>query len=330
MRRWKHFYYACLNGAELPIDFPIIPLGGSSLEVAEIIISRHDKSWEWFRSLLECSPKLQDLSSSRMDLDTPWHVLKRARLYHRAFIHSVDCRNLLARAPQLECGRFAIPKEPGPNDTMPSTPLLHNLTQLILDTYVPVDALVDSLTLPSLKHFAVHYVHLGPSAPHFSFPNFMSFLTRSSCSLETLELTVSYHANDIITFLEHQAIRDSLKVFRLTGCFRACIDTFISSLIIPWPSDPSSAASHPAERCLVPKLETLELGPPLMTTDGILSEMVLSRMRFGLDPDMACRLKDATLHLTTEAGHEQDLAQLRLLQNTPGRDFDLKIIMNGL
>ncbi|KAK7466267.1 hypothetical protein VKT23_004995 [Stygiomarasmius scandens] len=291
-------------------SFPDIPPGGASLlERAEIIITPQDKSWNWFCSVLQSSSKLRELRSSRKDLSVPWHDLERVTLFHRAGANITDCYNILATAHQLECADIFIAST---TISTFSSPLQHNLTKLILATYFSIDTLLDSLKLPLLQTLSLQcYAHKGEIAVSYS--NLASFLTRSSCSLKVLDLSkIEFDDRETRLCLEHSAIRNSLVELSLAGSLN------IACLAVP------SDANVP---CLVPNLEGLQLEAvvPIICKEGVLSEVVMSRVDSTLTPAKARRLKNITIDLGSTRNHfELDIARLQGLQ-TPGLDFSLKI-----
>ena len=147
------------------------------------------------------APKLLDVDLSGYNFSAmmlPWEQLRR---FKTQFLTVAECWKVLKRSPNLkECHLESVysPEifpSPTPLDTFYSE-LEHLDITLIKGTAI---SLLDSITLPSLIHFRIHY----SGAAGFTVSAIHSLILRSSCNLQRLYIErQQLHDEDLIPCLE--------------------------------------------------------------------------------------------------------------------------------
>jgi hypothetical protein len=146
------------------------------------------------------------------------------------FIQDMDFPNILSVTPRLIHGEFIIL---GPSDPMPQVVAeVFHLKLLKLHVYrgpLILDSLLDRITLPDVHEMSFRFT---PSTDvYYSFPalNFLSFVSRSSCALQTLKIQGIDHLimNDDILL---DCIRAIPSLTDLTLCVRGITNQTICNL----------------------------------------------------------------------------------------------------
>lgn len=288
-------------------------------------------------SLLNLAPKLReviwvdDLADMRQLMELPLSQLTRLSV---TMSHgTLDYLELLNQCYNLEQIRITRPR---PGDTrQPRAPLLLSKLTSLSIAY-DLTAILDSLTLPALKHVRIHsegpvspsigrYTGAGRNANEaeadclWSPVSFVSLVKRSSCSIESLSLDTYMAESCLIQCLEETT--SSLTKLNVTGV--TITDKLISSLtyspsVSPTSSSSSSsplyAASARNSSSLCPLLQDICLNTRLMSTPGALVQMAESR----LIP--SCITQIPYFSLSIWDGH-RDLESFKLLQGQSSSPF---------
>lgn len=219
----------------------------------------------------------------------PWTQLTFIRLSEELTID--ECYQVLHMAPGLvECHLQAYGVALDSSHTMVHRDHLQILT---IHSICWAGALLDLLSLPVLRSFHYHQFHSSA----WDHTQFMSFLSRSSCSLETLSLRLLHYRmpdNDLIDYLR---LMPSLRYLQL----KERSGTAVTNKLLALLTLPQSISGEQGDY-LVPELRFMRICLHGGFSEDALASMVESRQRStkavqsrGLHRIHVSRLK--TLHL---------------------------------
>ncbi|KAF7969404.1 hypothetical protein HWV62_27395 [Athelia sp. TMB] len=139
-------------------------------------------------------------------------TLKHLRLLHLTCMISIlECSHILRQIPLLEvCNLGFVENREGSEPLINEAIVLLKLREFALQTDENLSSFFRALQLPSLTHLTVVFRHNnntlhGSLGPFHEWPqaSFMSFLTRSACSLSRLSLIVPIAEDDLLECLDH-------------------------------------------------------------------------------------------------------------------------------
>ncbi|KAF7982328.1 hypothetical protein HWV62_29030 [Athelia sp. TMB] len=170
-------------------------------------------------TLLESSPKLlslcwyaQQYHHDGESVRLQGLALKHLRLLDLTCMISIlECSHILRQIPLLEvCNLGFVENREGGEPLIDEAIVLLKLRRFALKTDENVSSFFRALQLPSLTHLTVEFRHNnntldGSLGPFHEWPqaSFMSFLTRSACSLSRLSLNVPIAEDDLVKCLNH-------------------------------------------------------------------------------------------------------------------------------
>lgn len=202
---------------------------------------------------------------SSMMPDFHWAQLTRCTLL-RGYYTCQDGYHVLSQAINLRSCAIAIADIPDiPTTTLP--PLCHaNLLSLDLDIGEEQDTqhLLDLLTLPALNTFKIVRLDISSSS-------LVSFITRSACPLEKLELLTQ---GDDYTHLELENIFDLIPTVSTLSLQSSGMNQELMRRLMHHPG-PQPRGSC----CLLPKLTSLELSIHSTLSYEIFADFLSSRCR---------------------------------------------------
>lgn len=283
-------------------------------------------------TLLNLAPKVReviwvdDLADTRLLMELPLSQLSRLSI--TTSHGTLNYLELLNQCYNLEQIRITRPR---PGDTrLPSVPLaLFKLTSLSI-TY-DVTVLLDSLTLPALKHVRIYSEVLASRSLErymgtrrgaiegdegsglWSPLSFLSLVQRSSCNIESLTLDTCMTETSLAQCLEMTTA--SLMQLTITGV--TITDKLISSLTCPPPITSLSSFTSldpPTYNSLCPLLQEIRLNTRLISTTGALQKMVESRLISSHNTHIP------HFYLSVWDGHK-DLEYLKLLRGQYNSPF---------
>ncbi|KAF8346116.1 hypothetical protein F5887DRAFT_962750 [Amanita rubescens] len=200
----------------------------------------------------------------------PWHQISYLSISNGMTLFSV--LETIRLCPQLE--EFTVDcsgsDEADEVANLPHEPIVKNrrLRKLKLHVYEDCSSMLDSMMLPALEEFNLHFPEVDGDFYTSVQQSLLDFLTRSNCKLKKLGLSdCKFSADEFIECLEHKA-SETIRELRI-GEWPKLTDDVLLWLTYP----PSSPASH----ILLPKLTQLTLEYCLDTSPGLLGEMVSSR-----------------------------------------------------
>ena len=174
----------------------------------------------------------------------------------------------------------------------PDPILLPNLKSLILSTSPP-GRLFSQLSLPALRTLVLENAYpYDPDAVHWIQGDFFSFLSRSKCPLEVLELkNTKMKADEFIQCL--RLVCDSLR--------RLCVRDSASVTITEESLNALMIRGSAADDIIFPKLEKLELIGNLSSSTSVIADLFASRV-----PDAGgTRLKSGIIQFTGNVEAEE-------------------------
>ncbi|KAJ6507937.1 hypothetical protein C8R47DRAFT_62724 [Mycena vitilis] len=257
-------------------------------------------------SLMISAPRLRNCTwISNTDLGTfqaPFPQL--ATLFLERPVIAEDFRYILEEGVNIKSCQFFVLASAGSSLSPPAAPsvLRHNLCSLDLTADL-FGRLFDQLELPRLTHLSLRRFDIVPHpAPAWPHEEFMSLLTRSKCSLESISLSETYISpKQMIDCLRLTSA--SLEKLILTNDRRmhhTIVDDEVIRLLT-W---------KPEQLSVCPRLSMIKFWDCHSSSDGLLADMVESRWK-AHDGGPTKLLSIAFLML--DSAHVEDLRRLDAL-----------------
>jgi hypothetical protein len=279
-----------------------------------------DQVLEPLFSMLSDSPNLTDIASydncdAAIHIDAsapPWSHLTRFETNHH--LEVMECFHVLRLCPNLiDCAfhRVALFELPSPIPDDMSIVHRHLRVLTLRVQYNDSDSFefFDHLTLPALSAFVIIFAgHDWPQA------SFKAFLSRSGCSLKTIELhTAALSTHDIVELL---SLLPTLKELLIRG---SEVDPLGDTLFLHLIYDETAQ-----ESCLCPELEVITLYGYIAPSNGMLAKMLESRYRSDTSQARITRLRKFTVRLNPHRhGYKQQKKYWKELETVRKRGLDV-------
>lgn len=234
------------------------------------------------------SPRLQSVSwtvrSESLILTLPW-----AQLTYLCLIKLLRLEQILAilsAGVKLECAELVLCVMPNDPPVLQNHIIQKSLVHLKLDAGGDLAMLFDFLTMPNLAHLSLDEMHApGSNMIPWQSTALLSFLQRSQCRLQDLSLfNLQLDSSGLLSILRYTSpTLMSLQLHPAHGS-RCITDEVLLALTYPAPNPTSSQpdgddGSDPVA-ILCPHLWDLHFSGPINTTDGLLAEVMKSRIFF--------------------------------------------------
>ncbi|KAF7975908.1 hypothetical protein HWV62_8339 [Athelia sp. TMB] len=218
-------------------------------------------------------------------LDIPFSNLRHLKLGCRMIFSC--CIDILSRMPLLESCELAnvsVSRSMGHNHATTDALRLQHLQSLCIKTNTDMSSFLDNLILPSLRRIEIVFRLFDVDEPdgpdeeenlfEHSWPHaeFLSFLQRSACPLEELDLVTSVTEDELVQYLS--IVSSTLHTLFLRGKLGwASIDHHALSMLTAFP--------EVGERVLCPNLRTIRLDDCIVNgqlPNGCVADMIQSRL----------------------------------------------------
>ncbi|KAF7980791.1 hypothetical protein HWV62_36863 [Athelia sp. TMB] len=222
-------------------------------------------------------------------LDIPFSNLRHLKLGCRMVFSC--CIDILCRMPFLESCELvnvSVSRSMGHNHATTGVLRLQHLHSLCIKTNADMTSFLDNLVLPSLRRIEIVFRLFDVDEPDgpdesedlFEHPwphaEFLSFLRRSACPLEELNLVTSVTEDELVQYLS--IISSTLHTLFLRGKLGwASIDHHALSVLTAFPGV--------AELVLCPNLRTIRLDDCIVNgqlPNGCVADMIQSRLKLAV------------------------------------------------
>jgi hypothetical protein len=242
-----------------------------------ILTSVSFKDLEILEDILSSAPQLDEIQLSSCKLDSYAFLSRNVARISLSHTSLTEYLKILANIPSLNhCTITAI--SPIGHKALPvvnTTALVANCLEslTICETYhLPASNLLDRITAPSLRELVIN---ARPSS--FPLPNIISFITRSSCTLQRLSLScIGIQGSSLFECLQ---LTPSLVELNLSS---ASLRNEYITLISPYPISGARFAG-----CLLPQLQLLTYEGHLDINSLELNIMLLARWQQNVEGKVA-------------------------------------------
>ncbi|KAJ8517305.1 hypothetical protein ONZ45_g5479 [Pleurotus djamor] len=187
-----------------------------------------------------------------------------------------QCLPLLRNCPELRSAQLQVVTSPILHVDPSQHVIHHSLETLTIYSTVPLGSLFDHLTLPSLETLTIADANLDFETTIASSvwqpAAFADFVERSQCDITSLRFSQVLESDSaLIACLQatsHSLV--SLQLSDIRGVAFPMSDRVLQLLT-------ARDTADGRQTCLCPKLETIKFGTCLLSTDGILANMMESR-----------------------------------------------------
>ncbi|KAF9001587.1 hypothetical protein BDQ17DRAFT_1358480 [Cyathus striatus] len=295
--RWRKVHLMYGSTFSLRSGFGVLPPDAVFPMLESLYLERsqflEQKEIELISRMLLSAPRLRSVSWISGTLYTsfsvPWAQLSQLIIDHP--IPMSDVIRILSDCSDLQDVELSLmPDFQSLDDSSSETVLMHcTLQRLKLHVLVDTKPLFNRLQLPRLKHLSLEMLRsirpeIVPQEANWLNEEFISFLSRSGCSLDYFSLSdFDTSPEDLICCLRHSST--TLKELHLNNerNRKEYVDDQVLRLMTYWPAlSDSTTTSDVAENLkepLCPYIHTLKLWGCISSTDGVLAQMLDSRWR---------------------------------------------------